>query len=244
MCLTKVLPALACALLFTSGAAHAQPKATPSRTQTVSTQLPSTDPDLRAESPASGSASHPAAMQPAAALPVSAAAASVPGEPRLSIEDVDRIARSSIARQLAGSSGGQTGLPLNGAAPVTAPATAPVPVAIRPPLAHPRAEPVRFVGAFSDVTGQSVLYEYRNASYPAHVGARLLNGWTVKSVNGFVVTVTEGTGKAARTWTETISGGTPAQDSQQTAATNLVARGMPDLSAPLPPSLPLSAVGR
>jgi hypothetical protein len=239
MCSTKVLPALACALLFISCAAHAQPKATPSRTQPVSPQLPSTDPDLRAESPASGSAS-----QPAAASPVSAAAASVPAEPRLSIEDVDRIARSSIARQLAGSSGGQTGLPLNGAAPVTAPATAPVPVAIRPPLAHPRAEPVRFVGAFSDVTGQSVLYEYRNASYPAHVGARLLNGWTVKSVNGFVVTVTEGTGKAARTWTETISGGTPAQDSQQTAATNLLARGMPDLSGPLPPSLPLSAVGR
>jgi hypothetical protein len=245
MCSTKVLPALACALLFAAGAAHAQPKAKPARTQTVGTQLPSADLDQGAESPASGAASQPAAPQSGAALPVSASAASVPAEPRLSIEDVDRIARSSIARQLAGSSGGQSGLALNGVAPVTTPVIAPVPVVSpRPAPSRLRVEPVRFVGAFSDVTGQSVLYEYRNASYPAHVGARLLNGWTVKSVNGFVVTVTEGTGKAARTWTETISGGTPAQDSQQTAATNLVARGVPDLSGPLPPNLPLSAVGR
>lgn len=248
---TKGLPALACALMFASGAAHAQPKATPARTQTVSTQLPSADLDLGAESPASGAAAHtgaasqPAAPQSAAALPVSAAAASVPAEPRLSIEDVDRIARSSIARQLAGNAGGQAGLALNGAAPVTAPVIAPVPVAnLRPAPSRPRAEPVRFVGAFSDVTGQSVLYEYRNASYPAHVGTRLLNGWTVKRVDGFVVTVAEGTGKGARTWTETISGGTPAQDTQQPAVIGMAGRGLPDLSGPLPQSMPLSAVGR
>jgi hypothetical protein len=102
---------------------------------------------------------------------------------------------------------------------------------------------VRFVGAFSDMSGPSVLYEYRNASYPAHVGAKLLNGWTVTRVDGFVVTVAEGTGKGTRTWTETISGGTPAQDTQQPAVIGMAGRGLPDLSGPLPPSMPLSAVG-
>ncbi|CAD6556395.1 hypothetical protein LMG28727_06088 [Paraburkholderia kirstenboschensis] len=256
---TKVLPALACALMVASVAVNAQPKMKATHPQAVSSNMPSADLDLSAESPGADAAAHTrvasqaavsqsTASQTATVTPVTAAPASatVPSESRLSIEDVDRIARSSIARQLAGNGNALPGgVALNGAAPAAAPATAPAPPAnSKPAPVRSRAEPVRFVGAFSDVSGQSVLYEYRNASYPAHVGARLLNGWTVKRVDGFVVTVADGTGKGARTWTETISGGTPAQDVQQSGAGGLAVRGLPDLSGPLPPNIPLSAIAR
>jgi hypothetical protein len=256
---TKVLPALVCALMVASGAVHAQPKTKAMHPQAVGSHVPSADLDLSAESPAADAAAHTSATSQAA-VPASAASksttstsvsaapasATVPAESRLSIEDVDRIARSSIARQLAGNGSALPGgVALNGAAPAAAPANAPATaVNSKPAPVRSRAEPVRFVGAFSDVSGQSVLYEYRNASYPAHIGARLLNGWTVKRVDGFVVTVAEGTGKGARTWTETISGGTPAQDVQQSGASGLAVRGLPDLSGPLPPNIPLSAIAR
>ncbi|REG45405.1 hypothetical protein B0G80_9000 [Paraburkholderia sp. BL6669N2] len=256
---TKVPSALACALMIGSVAVHAQPKPKAMHPQAVGSHVPSADLDLSTESPVADAAAHTsvasqpavsqsAASQSATATPVSAgpASATVPAESRLSIEDVDRIARSSIARQLAGNGSALPGgVALNGAAPAAAPANAPAPpVNSKPAPVRSRAEPVRFVGAFSDVSGQSVLYEYRNASYPAHVGARLLNGWTVKRVDGFVVTVADGAGKGARTWTETISGGTPAQDAQQSGASGLAVGGLPDLSGPLPPSLPISAVAR
>jgi hypothetical protein len=101
-----------------------------------------------------------------------------------------------------------------------------------------RAEAVRFVGAFSDMSGPSVLYEFRGASYPAHVGTKLLNGWIVKRVEGFVVTVAEG----RQTWTETISGGTSSGSDNQQPATP-IARALNALGGPLPPSIPLSAIG-
>lgn len=261
---TKGLSALACAVTFASVPVHAQAKATAPHPQTVSAHQPSADLDLGAEGPTAGVVAHTnaasqgaasqgavsqgAVSQPAAATPVSATSGSstVPSEPRLSIEDVDRIARSSIARQLAGNGSAlPSGVALNGAAPGAAPVAAPAPpVNSKPAAVRPRAEPVRFVGAFSDVSGQSVLYEYRNASYPAHVGARLLNGWTVKRVDGFVVTVADGAGKGARTWTETISGGTPPQDVQQSGARGLAVRDLPDLSGPLPPNTPISTIAR
>ncbi|ASW04218.1 hypothetical protein [Paraburkholderia aromaticivorans] len=252
---TKSMRALACVFMIATGAAHAEPKAATPRAQKgtaqqASARVPSADLDMGAEaSTSTGAASSTAAPAQAAAQAASAptpvAMTSGATDTHLSIEQVDRIARSSIARQLAGNQGVQLsgGMP-NGAAQVPAAASAPAIVVGHPAASRPRAEPVRFVGAFSDAGGQSVLYEYRNASYPAHVGARLLNGWTVKSVNGFVVTVADGTGKGARTWTETISGGTPAQDNQPTAAMNVAARGVPDLSGPLPPNMPLSAIGR
>jgi len=241
---TKSLPALACALVLASGAAHAQPKAVPPHTQTVSSHLPSADLDLGAESPASGASAHAgAASQSAAPQAAPVVGASVPGESHLSIDDADKVTRSQLLRQLVG--GANVGAPTANPAlvvPQPTPAVAaPIPT---PAPARARAEPVRFVGAFSDMSGPSVLYEYRNASYPAHVGAKLLNGWTVTRVDGFVVTVAEGTGKGARMWTETISGGTPAQDTQQPAVIGMAGRGLPDLSGPLPPSMPLSAVGR
>jgi hypothetical protein len=165
--------------------------------------------------------------------------ASTPGTPHLSIDDIDQITRSKIARQLAGE-GAQQGsaVALNPAAPVPASARASAPVVkVVPP--SPRAEPVRFVGAFSDMSGTSVLYEYRDASYPARVGARLLNGWTVKRVDGFVVTVAEG----KRTWTESISGGTPAT-ADSSRPSGLPLRPLNDLGGPLPPGIPLSAMGQ
>jgi len=259
MFLNKVLPALACALMAASVAVHAQPKMKATHPQAVSSNMPSADLDLSAESPGADAAARTSvasqaavpqstAAQTASVTPVTAAPASatVSSESRLSIEDVDRIARSSIARQLAGNGSALPGsVALNGAAPAAAPATSPAPPVNRKPApVRARAEPVRFVGAFSDVSGQSVLYEYRNASYPAHVGTRLLNGWTVKRVDGFVVTVSDGAGKGARSWTETISGGTPAQDVQQSGAGGLAVRGLPDLSGPLPPNIPLSAIAR
>jgi len=251
---TKGLPALACAFMIATGAAHAEPKAATPRAQKgavqqASASVPSADLGMGEEaSTSTGGASSAGAPAKAAAQGASAptpiAMGSGATDSHLSIEQVDRIARSSIARQLAGNQNVQLsgGMP-NGAAQVPAAASAPSIVVVHPAASRPRAEPVRFVGAFSDAGGQSVLYEYRNASYPAHVGARLLNGWTVKSVSGFVVTVADGTGKGAHTWTETISGGTPAQDNQP-SATNVAARGMPDLSGPLPPNMPLSAIGR
>ncbi|RKT10653.1 hypothetical protein B0G69_8087 [Paraburkholderia sp. RAU2J] len=243
----KVLPALAYALMAASVAAYGQPKAATTHTQAVHAHMPSADIDLGGDQPASGGFAHAGPdPQPPVAVAASAVAPSAPAEPRLSIEDVDRIARSSIARQLAGNGSAlPAGVALNGAAPAAAPVNAPVsPVNSKPAPVRSRSEPVRFVGAFSDVSGQGVLYEYRAAAYPAHVGAKLLNGWTVKRVDGFVVTVAEGTGKGARTWTETISGGTPARDTQQSPVGGLAFRGLPDLSGPLPPSMPLSAVGR
>ncbi len=59
------------------------------------------------------------------------------------------------------------------------------------------------------MTGSNVLYEFRGAVYPAHVGVKLLNGWTVSKVDGYLVSVSSG----KRTWTEPISGGfVPAGD--------------------------------
>ncbi|MEX3935767.1 hypothetical protein AB4Y32_28865 [Paraburkholderia phymatum] len=173
----------------------------------------------------------------AVSQPVAQQTSSTPARPRLSIDDIDQITRSKIARDLGGDGGQQGGaVALNAPAPASAPATVPV-IKATPP--SPRAEPVRFVGAFSDMSGTSVLYEFRNASYPAHVGAKLLNGWTVKRVDGFVVTVGDG----KRTWTETISGGT-ATTSDNPRPFGIPTRPLTDLGGPLPPAIPLSAMGQ
>jgi hypothetical protein len=162
------------------------------------------------------------------------------GASHLSIDDADKATRSQLLRQLVGA--GSPAAPAN-PVPVTAPVPA-APVTIHKAVAkRARAEPVRFVGAFSDMSGASVLYEYRGASYPAHVGTKLLNGWTAIRVDGFVVTVTEGSGKGARTWTETIVGGTPPEAQPQSGSTTGLRR-LTDLGAPLPPGTPISAIAQ
>ncbi|WP_231337737.1 hypothetical protein [Paraburkholderia sprentiae] len=231
-----------------TGAAQAQQtKPAAPHMETASVRRPSASLDMgtpvsAGAAPASGAAtggslarSTPVDSQAAASQQVSQPVAqTLPAgtTPHLSIDEIDQITRSKIARQLAGDGGPQgPAVSLTAPAPATVPAPAPVIRAIPP---APRKEPVRFVGAFSDMSGQSVLYEYRSASYPAHVGAKLLNGWTVKRVDGFVVTVADG----RRTWTETISGGT-ANTSDSTQQTGSPTRTLGDLGGPLPSSFPL-----
>jgi hypothetical protein len=235
---TKRLTAIVSALMLVTGAAQAQQtKPAAPHIQTVSVRVPSANLDMG--SPGSPGAASPSAASQPVSQPVSQPAAQTlpaPASPHLSIDEIDQITRSKIARQLAGDGGPQgTAVTLNTPAPSTAPAAQAIKTA--PPT--PRAEPVRFVGAFSDLSGQSVLYEYRSASYPAHVGAKLLNGWTVKRVDGFVVTVADG----RRTWTETISGGT-ANTSDNAQQPGSPTRTLSDLGGPLPSSFPLSAAAR
>jgi hypothetical protein len=216
--------------VLASGAVHAQTRTPAERTQPASVHVITVDID-RGVPATAASAPVIAASQPSA-NPVT----SGPAQPRLSIEDIDQITRSKIARQLTGDGGSQSGaIALNTPAPSSAPNPAPVVKVVAP---RQRAEAVRFVGAFSDMSGPSVLYEFRGASYPAHVGTKLLNGWIVKRVEGFVVTVAEG----RQTWTETISGGTSSGSDNQQPATP-IARALNALGGPLPPSIPLSAIG-
>jgi hypothetical protein len=160
------------------------------------------------------------------ALLVSAAACADPASPHLSIDDIDQLARDKVVRQLKG-----------GEQPASQPQAA-IPPPPAPPMPAPvqthveeRAEPVRFVGAFGDSTGSNVLYEYRGAVYPAHIGAKLLNGWSVKKVDGYQVSVTNG----KRIWTEPISGGSPQRDPGPVAGGPL--RALADLGSPLPPAM-------
>jgi hypothetical protein len=236
------LAALGYAALFLVSVAQAQTRPVAPQASAKPVRLPAADIDTGS---VAGATTAPAAgavpAQPAPAAPVSGAA--VPAESHLSIDDADKATRSQLLRQLVG--GANTPAPTVSASaaqlvPPANPAVAPVHKAA-PERA--RAEPVRFVGAFSDMSGRSVLYEYRNASYPAHVGAKLLNGWTVTRVDGFVVTVAEGTGKGARTWTETIVGGTPQQDQRPPGVGAGISR-ITDLGGPLPPGTPISAIAQ
>jgi hypothetical protein len=164
--------------------------------------------------------------------------------PHLSIDDLDQMTRQKIARQMSGESGpGDGGVALNTPAPAAPPVVSRPAMPAQTKSAHerPRAEPVRFVGAFSDMTGGSVLYEYRGTSYPAHVGTKLLNGWKVTKVEGFVVTVTEG----GRTWTETIVGGARDSGTNDTrVAAFIPGRQLNDLGGPLPPEMQPTTMGQ
>jgi hypothetical protein len=164
--------------------------------------------------------------------------------PRLSIDDIDQKIRRKIDRQLSGDGDGPTAIAipnLNSPAPTRAIAPAPFPsLVVRTEPVRSRAEKVKFVGAFNDMTGMSVLYEFRSAFYHAHVGTALLNGWRVSKVDGFLITVTEGSGKGARTWTEPISGGEPAPEPQESGP---APRTLTDLSGALPLPVPLSSIG-
>ncbi|MBG0880407.1 hypothetical protein H0X90_26775 [Burkholderia sp. 9775_39] len=177
----------------------------------------------------------------AAGVGIAASAHAGPVGASLSIDDIDQLARANLARQLGGGapsvgmlppgamSQSQPGIVASG---VTADAQPkPVEKPLRPPRAH--AEPVLFLGAFNDETGAHVLYSFRDAIYPARVGATLLNGWSVKSVDGYAVTVAEG----KRTWKEPIRGAAPIQS----PATNAV-RSLVDLGSPLPAGAPLPGI--
>lgn len=169
----------------------------------------------------------------AAGMSIAMSAHAEPVVAKLSIDDIDQLARANVARSLGGGAQGfgmlppgansqlQPGIAANGGA--TEPPPKPADKAPRTPRAH--AEPVSFLGAFNDEAGAHVLYTFRGAIYPARVGATLLNGWSVKSVDGYSVMVAEG----GRTWKEPILGVAPTQS----PATNAV-RSLIDLGSPLP----------
>jgi hypothetical protein len=163
-----------------------------------------------------------------ATLLASGAACADSPTPRLSIDDIDQLARDKVVRQLKGGDQSASQTPAMTAPPPAPAKVEPAPV-IKP--AEERAEPVHFVGAFGDGAGSSVLYEYRGAVYPARVGAKLLNGWSVKKVDGYLVSVSSG----KRTWSEPITGGSPQRDPGPVASGPL--RAIADLGAPLPPAM-------
>lgn len=230
---TKRLMALICAVVLT-GLAHAQAKpAGASHVQPVSARVPTADFDVGTSPKPTAAAS--AVMAASAVTP--AASGQVPAAPpsRLSIDEIDEKIRAQVSRQLSGDGDAGKSIGLNTPAPQAIPAPVVVIKPQAPQPVHARTESVKFVGAFNDATGSSVLYEFRGAYYPAHVGEKLLNGWRVSKISGFLVTVTDGEGKKPRTWTEPIAGGVASADPQDN---NAPARTLNDLSGGLPPPLP------
>lgn len=233
---TKRLMVLSCALALT-GLAHGQAKPVgASHVQPANARVPMAEFDVGRSAASSAPASPVVAISAATQAASASMPAAVPAQPsKLSIDDIDQKIRAQVARQLSGDGGAGAGVGLNTPAPQAIPA--PV-VVIKPqPQQPPRArtEPVKFVGAFNDATGSSVLYEFRGAYYPAHIGEKLLNGWRVAKISGFLVTVTDGEGKKPHTWTEPIAGGAASTDPQDNAGP---ARTLNDLSGALPPPLP------
>nr|WP_249170223.1 hypothetical protein [Burkholderia vietnamiensis] len=170
---------------------------------------------------------------------VAVVAQAEPAKPQLSIDDISDMARANIARQLSGNAPapGAMTLPQPGLVASAPVAAKPAPVAAEKPARHARSEPVTFVGAYRDDSGASpgnyVLYTYHDAIYPGRVGTTLLNGWHVKGVEGYVVTVSDG----RRTWTEPIHADVPAPSLSASAVGSLVNLGSPlPFGGPLPAS--------
>jgi hypothetical protein len=173
------------------------------------------------------------------------AGAAISQESHLTLDDIDKLARAKLVDSMRGPQGGQAGqggsaAPGNGvglASPLGAPTPAPVtaaapaaPKAERRPSAPPRRViPAIFVGAYSDTSGSYVLYDYQGTTYTARQGTRLLNGWTVASIDGFTVNLVDGKHK----WTETIVA--PADAPAVALPDSPAVRAITDLSSPLPP---------
>lgn len=158
-------------------------------------------------------------------------------EKHLTLDDIDGLARQKLVDSMRKTEGGQPGqgvglnVPLTAqppAAPEGAPSSAPK-VVKRPSVPARTTTPVRFVGAYSDMSGSHVLYDYQGGIYPAQRGEKLLNGWTVTRVDGYQVTVSEG----KRTWTEIIS----APSTAPQAVDGPAVQAITDLGGPLPTSV-------
>ncbi|WP_321853343.1 hypothetical protein [Paraburkholderia tropica] len=170
--------------------------------------------------------------------------AAVTGDSHLTLHDIDELARSKLTRALRGDGDGDApassaSVSLRAPVPAVTTAVAPAPE-VRPFVPRERTTPVTFVGAYSDSSGQHVLYQYNGAVYPARVGEKLLNGWTARRVDGLSVTVAEG----KRTWSVAMSGG--AQEIPVSSFGGGATLG--DLSSPLPSGVslaqPISRFGR
>ena len=154
-------------------------------------------------------------------------------EKHLTLDDIDGLAREQIVKSMskAPDSTATNGVGLN--APIGAPVAAPAETRAPPRKPTPpvkRTIPVSFVGAYSDMSGSYVLYDYQGAIYPAKQGSTLLNGWVFGRVDGFVVSLSEG----KRKWTEVISA-----PSQSVAIDSPAIQAINDLSGPLPPGGPI-----
>lgn len=192
-----------------------------------------------ARAPGVASATHtaatPAVSTVAAPQPASPVVAPVPAsDGRLTLRDIDQLARNKVARALR--DGDEAGATATGnakpAAATHAEVPPPVPAVIAPAVVRaPRVDPVNFVGSFTDGNSVHILYEYDGAVYPARLGEKLLNGWIVRKVDGLFVTVAQG--KTTRT--VAMRGGaaetaTPAGNGAPVA----VSGPLRDLGAPLP----------
>ncbi len=160
--------------------------------------------------------------------------------PHLTLDDIDQLSRDKVVRQLKGTGDG-AGQPGTTASLVTplpsqqTPSLTPKPPPVpsgRASAAASRAEPVTFVGAYSDATGGYVLYEVGGGVYPARLGAKLMNGWTARKVDGFLVTVEDN----KRVWTEPIRGG-----AAPGSAMSPTLQVINDLGGPLPPASSMAA---
>jgi hypothetical protein len=165
------------------------------------------------------------------------ASAAMAQESHLTLDDIDKLARQRLVDSMRKSEGGAgslggvgLGSPLGAAAPAPVMASAPVAVKAerKPAPVAKRVIPVALVGAYSDSAGAYVLYDYQGTTYTARQGARLLNGWTVASVNGFEVNLVDG----KRKWTDTIAA--PA-DAPVSVVDSSAIRAISDLGSPLPP---------
>lgn len=257
------------ALLATAMAAHAASVATPSfaaaiapapatttpatATSSTSVHVVHTATTSEASAPVKTQAIAPAstggeptqvASAAHAAAPASGvnAVAVVTGESHLTLHDIDELARSKLTRALRGDGdapASSASVSLRTPVPVATTAVAPAPE-VRPFVPRERTTPVTFVGAYSDSSGQHVLYQYNGAVYPARVGEKLLNGWIARRVDGLSVTVAEG----KRTWSVAMSGG--AQEIPVSSFGGGATLG--DLSSPLPSGVslaqPISRFGR
>ncbi|SAK95813.1 hypothetical protein AWB82_06960 [Caballeronia glebae] len=162
-------------------------------------------------------------------------------ESHLTLDDIDKLARAKLVDSMRSAQGGQAGSAAPGSAvglssplgatvaPVTAAAPAAPKVERRSSAPPPkRVIPATFVGAYSDMSGSYVLYDYRGTTYTARRGGRLLNGWTVASIDGFTVNLVDG----KRHWTETIAA---PSDVPAVIPDSPAVRAITDLSSPLPP---------
>ncbi|WP_321794641.1 hypothetical protein [Caballeronia sp. J97] len=166
------------------------------------------------------------------------ASGAIAQESHLTLDDIDKLARQKIVDSMrksdsSGSAAATPGVGLTsplGSPATAAPVMASAPVAPRVVRTAPtkRVIPATFVGAYSDMSGAYVLYDYQGATYTARQGARLLNGWTVASVDGFTVNLVDG----KRKWTETIAA---PSDQPVVAPDSPSVRAINDLGSPLPP---------
>jgi hypothetical protein len=169
------------------------------------------------------------------------ASAALSQEGHLTLDDIDKLAREKLVESMRNGHGGESnpvtapgGIALSSAFGNPKPNSGPVPTPAASKNERKAASPSKhvipasFVGAYSDMSGSYVLYDYQGTTYTARRGSRLLNGWTVASIDGFTVGLVDG----KRRWTETIAA--PA-DVPPVISDGPAVRAITDLSSPLPP---------